>query len=111
VTIRRRKMLFAWILEKLAVNGGGVRGGVLMCIFLDWNDAEPIDEELRVVWFGWPKEGGLLVIQFEQDERPDDIVRLRMAVIVKERCKLLTERIGAKVYEDPALYDGLADVF
>jgi hypothetical protein len=36
--------------------------------FLDWNDTEPTDEELRVVWFGWPKEGGLLVIQFEQDE-------------------------------------------
>ena len=79
--------------------------------FLDWNDTEPTAEELRVVWFGWPKEGGLLVIQFERDERPDDIGRLRMAVTMEERCKLLTGRFGAKFYEDPALYDELADVY
>jgi len=30
--------------------------------FLDWNETDPIDEELRVVWFGWPKEEGSLVI-------------------------------------------------
>jgi hypothetical protein len=35
--------------------------------FVHWNDAKPTDE-LRFVWFGSPKEGGLLAIQFEQDE-------------------------------------------
>jgi hypothetical protein len=74
--------------------------------FVHWNDAEPTDEELRFVWFGWLKEGGLLAIQFEQDERLDE-----MAATMEERCKLLTDRFGARFYEDPALYDGLADVF
>jgi hypothetical protein len=53
----------------------------------------------------------LLAIQFEQDERLDEIGRLRMAATMEERCKLLTDRFGARFYEDPALYDGLADVF
>jgi hypothetical protein len=47
---------------------------------------EPTDEEQRVVWFEWLKEGGLLVIRFEQDERPDDIEWLRMASTMEERC-------------------------
>jgi len=34
-----------------------------------------------------------------------------VAATVEERCKFLTERFGAKFYEDPALYDGLADVY
>ncbi|RFU29501.1 hypothetical protein B7463_g6840, partial [Scytalidium lignicola] len=76
----------------------------------DWDDTEPTDEELRNVWFGWPKEGGLLVLQFEQDEKPDDIGRLRMAVTMEERCKIMKERFVAEFYEDPALYEGLADV-
>ncbi len=53
----------------------------------------------------------MLVIQFEQDERPDDSGRLRMAATMEELCKLLTERIGAKFHKYPALYDGLADLF
>lgn len=59
----------------------------------DWNDTEPTDEELRNVWFGWPKEGGLLVLQCEQDERPDDIGRLRMAETMEERCWILRESL------------------
>ena len=64
--------------------------------FKDWSDTDPTDEELRTVWLGWPKEGGLLVLQFEQDEKPDEIGRLRMAVTMEERCKILKERFGAK---------------
>lgn len=62
-----------------------VRKRCLDVHFLDWSDTEPIDGELRVVWFGWPKEGGLLVIQFEQDERPDDIRKLRMAATMEKK--------------------------
>ena len=42
---------------------------------------------------------------------PNDIRRLRMAITIKERCKILKERFGAKFYKDPALYAGLADVY
>lgn len=74
----------------------------------DWNDTEPNEYELRNIRLGWPKEGGLLVLQYEQDERPDDIGRLRMATTMEERCKIMVERFNAKFYEDPASYEGLA---
>jgi hypothetical protein len=77
----------------------------------DWDETQPTDEELRNVWFGWPKEGGVLVLQCEQDERPDDIGRLRMAETMEERCWILREKFGARFYEAPALYEGLADLY
>jgi hypothetical protein len=77
----------------------------------DWDETQPTDEELRNVWFGWPKEGGVLVLQCEQDEKPDDIRRLRMAETMEERCWILREKFGARFYEAPGLCEGLADLY
>jgi hypothetical protein len=110
VLIRRRKMLLRGP-QKIDGKWWRSKKRCFEVYFLAWNDIERTGEELRVVWFGGPKEGGLLVIQYEQVERPDVIGRLRMAATIEERCELLRERFGAKLYEDPALYDGLVDVF
>ena len=73
----------------------------------DWDEVQPTEEELKLVWFGWPADGGLLVLECENSESPEDIGRLRMATNMEERCKILTEAFMARFYQDPTTYDGL----
>lgn len=68
--------------------------------FLDGNDTESTEEELRVVWFEWPKERGLLVIRFE-DERADDIGRSRKPTTMEGRCELLTRGLARSYMKTP----------
>jgi hypothetical protein len=54
----------------------------------------------------------LLVLEFKgEEELPDDTGRLRMASTMEERCAILRDRFGAKLYDDPSLYLGLADMW
>ena len=72
----------------------------------------PTAEERNVQVFGWPQNGGLLVLERESEElMPEDIGRLMMAITMEERCRLLEERFHAKKYQDPREYEGLADVW
>lgn len=72
--------------------------------FGDWDESQPTEEELKIVWLGWPEEGGLLVLEFENMETPDDIGRLRMAVSMEERCRIMRESFDAKYFEDVNAY-------
>lgn len=80
--------------------------------FGDWEQVDPTEDETRSVWFGWPAGGGLLVLECDVAEgEPLDIARLRLASTMEQRCELLLYHFGAKFYEDPASYAGLADVY
>jgi hypothetical protein len=87
-------------------------------VFLDWDVTDPTERELRTRFFGWPDTrqgggpvdtqddipGGVLVLEYEDEgDMPDDIGRLRMAVNMGERCRLMKERYGAKCFADPAV--------
>jgi hypothetical protein len=71
------------------------------------------DEEVRELWVGWPKSGGVLISEFQSNigeiKIPEDIGRLRMALTMEERYELLRKRFGAVYYEHPQEYSGFSD--
>jgi hypothetical protein len=54
-------------------------------------------------FFGWDPadgSGGVWALEHDvDDEEPPETARLRMAITMKERCKIL-ERLGAVFYQD-----------
>ena len=79
--------------------------------FGSWDESGPSEKELRLVWFGWLENGGLLLLEGENMEAPEDIGRLRMATTMEERCAVMRKRFEVVVFEDPKMYDGLKDVY
>ena len=73
------------------------------------------DEEMRELWVGWPKSGGVLISEFQSHigeiKIPEDIGRLRMALTMEERCELLKTKFGAVYYENPQEYTGFSDQY
>jgi hypothetical protein len=63
-------------------------------------------EERRGVYIGWPKEGGVLVLEGHACLLSDETGMLRMVTEMEERCQILRERLGAVFYEDPDTYTG-----
>src|SRR3954447_16459116 len=81
---------------------------------LDRIEDQPIDDELKDIFVGWPADGGLLVVEYQNDvgeeKVPMDIGKLRMASTMHERCEMLRNRFGAKLYHDWREYDGFAEL-
>ena len=74
-------------------------------------EEEPTDDELGLVWIGWPEGGGLLVLEDIRDALRDRQVGiLRLATTMEERCRLLRDRLGATYFEDPMTYPGFAQL-
>ncbi|KAL2065679.1 hypothetical protein VTL71DRAFT_3349 [Oculimacula yallundae] len=77
------------------------------------NSRRPNGEERREVYIGWPKRGGVLVLESDDSDNryiPAEIGMLRMVTGMEERCELLSERFGANFYEDPVDYPGFGDL-
>jgi hypothetical protein len=70
------------------------------------------EEEMREIWVGWPKSGGILLSVFQSEmghiRTPEDMGRLRMALTMEERCELLRTRFGAVYYEHAEDYAGFS---
>jgi hypothetical protein len=71
-------------------------------------ESEPSCEEEREVYIGWPKEGGVLVLDNVKRSIPGEVGMLRMVTSMEERCQLLRERLNAVYYEDTRTYLGFA---
>jgi hypothetical protein len=67
---------------------------------------KPTKEELREVYIGWLKEGGVLVLEGDEYLMTGEVGMLRMLTDMEERCQILRERLGAVFYEDPDTYAG-----
>ncbi|KAG4440978.1 hypothetical protein IFR05_003542 [Cadophora sp. M221] len=75
--------------------------------FEKWHVGErPNREEMREVYIGWPKAGGVLVLEGDESEMPDDTRKLRMVTEMEERCHVLRHTLAAVFYEDPDSYSG-----
>ncbi|KAL5324058.1 hypothetical protein ACEPPN_008601 [Leptodophora sp. 'Broadleaf-Isolate-01'] len=68
-------------------------------------DRRPNREELLEIYIGWPKAGGVLVLEGDNSEVPAEIGMLRMVTEMEERCSLL-RKFGAVFYENPDSYPG-----
>jgi len=71
-------------------------------------DTMPTEEEEREVYIGWPKEGGVLVLEGNESAIPPEVGMLRMVGSMEERCWLLRDKLGAVYYADPRAYPGFA---
>ncbi|KAH9205920.1 hypothetical protein DL95DRAFT_397283 [Leptodontidium sp. 2 PMI_412] len=66
----------------------------------------PNREELLEVYVGWPKAGGVLVLEGDSSLISVETGMLRMVTEMEERCHLLRNKLGAVFYEDPDSYTG-----
>ena len=67
-------------------------------------------EELREVYVGWPKTGGVLVLEDDMNFITMEVGMLRMVTSMEERCELLRTKLGAVLYKDPNEYPGFGEL-
>lgn len=75
---------------------------------ISFTSSKATDDELREVYIGWPEDGGILVLDDVREAIPWEIVMLRLATTMEERCNLLRDKLGATYYKDPRTYPGFA---
>ena len=102
-----------WQLIRLAANGDSAADQAIE----RGDEPYPTDREQRFVAVGWPKNGGLWVAEYEsplfgvEDEDdlvPEDVVRLKLARTMDERCYILRTHFNATFYADVTDYKGSA---
>ena len=71
-------------------------------------DSEPSEAEMRDIYIGWPGDGGVLVLDKNENNMSDDVGMLRMVTSMEERCRLMRDRLEAVYYENPRDHPGFA---
>ena len=73
-------------------------------------DKVPTKEQEAITIFGWPQQGGVFLLRYENESAlPEDFGRIHMAINMGERCEIMKE-YGARFFADPKEVKELAEI-